>query len=140
MTAKPKPTEHQEQVLVVEYLQSVYPNVLFWSTPNGAHLAGSIQRRSASMNILKAEGFLAGVSDLIIFEPRGGYSCMFLEMKRSDGGSGASENQLWFIREIEKRGAFGVVANGFDEAKIFLDDYLTGKYLYNTVGAGSSPH
>lgn len=118
--------EHDEQVAVVDYLNSRYPNVLFWATPNGAHLAGNIRQRSAAMNKLKAEGFLPGVADIIIFEPRGEYSAMFLEMKRVKGGE-VSENQDWFLAQIEERGGFGVVAHGFDEAKEFIDDYLAVK-------------
>jgi hypothetical protein len=119
-------TEHSEQAAVVDYLHTQYPNVLFWSTPNGAQLAGNASRRAAKMNILKQEGFLPGVSDLIIFEPRGEYSALFLEMKRAVGGK-ASENQLWFLREVEPRGGFGAVAFGFDEAKDIVDNYLKGK-------------
>ncbi|MFA6176338.1 MAG: VRR-NUC domain-containing protein [Phycisphaerae bacterium] len=122
-------SEHQEQALVVEYLQSIYPLALFWATPNGASLSG----RGRAMNKLKAEGCLPGVSDLIIFEPRGGYSAMFLEMKKQGGGSGASENQLWFIRQIEERGAYGVVANGFVEAQVFIDDYLCGRVIHEVI-------
>lgn len=118
-------SEHDEQSAVVGWLSIHHPDVLFWATPNGAHLAGSAGRRAASMNKLKAEGFLPGVSDLIIFEKRGQYSAMFLEMKRTDGGV-ASENQLWFLREVEKRGAYGVVANGYEEAVDFLTWYLSG--------------
>ena len=117
------PDEHYEQVRVCNHLNEHYSDVLFWATPNGASLSG----RGKAMNKLKAEGFLPGVSDLIIFEPRGGYSCLFLEMKKSDGGNGASENQLWFIREVEARGALGVVSNGADEAIAFIDEYLGGK-------------
>lgn len=123
-------SEHDEQVLIVEYLQRFYPDALFWSTPNGAHLAGNIRQRSAKMNKLKREGFLPGVSDLIIFEARGGYSALFLEMKRTDGGK-PSENQLWFIREIEKRGGYGIVAQGFDEAKEVIDLYLSSQIVRN---------
>ncbi len=120
-------SEHDEQVAVVRYIQARYPDVLFWANPNGAHLAGSTRQRAAQMNKLKAEGLLPGVSDLTIFEPRGGYSALFLEMKRSDGGSGASENQLWFLREVERRGAFGAIANGYEEAREIIDDYLAGR-------------
>jgi len=119
----PVATEHAEQVAVCNYLDLQYPDALYWATPNGASLSG----RGRAMNKLKGEGFLPGVSDRIIFEPRGNYSCMFLEMKRVDGGSGASENQLWFICEVEKRGAFGIVCNGADEAKQAIDDYLNGR-------------
>lgn len=118
--------EHHEQAAVVEYLQRRYPNVLFFSVPNGAHLAGNASQRAAKMNKLKAEGFLPGVSDLIIFEPSGGYSAMFLEMKRERGGK-LSENQAWFLAEVEKRNGFTAVAHGYDEAKELIDTYLGGK-------------
>ena len=120
------PTDHQDQSAVVSYLQAAYPNVLFFSIPNGAMLGGG-KIGAIRMNALKATGLLPGVSDLCIFEARGGWSCMFVEMKRADGGSGASENQLWFLREVEKRGAFGIVCNGFDEAQVVIDDYLAGR-------------
>ena len=123
-----KVSEHAEQVLVVEYLQRFYPDALFWSTPNGAMMGGG-KLGAIRMNTMKREGLLPGVSDIEIFEPRGGYSAMFLEMKKADGGNGASENQLWFIREVEKRGGYGVVANGFIEAKPIIDDYLNGRII-----------
>lgn len=129
MTSKYNTSEHAEQVAVCEYLDRVYPDVLYWANINGAHFSGSIKQRSAQVNKLKAEGYLPGLSDLTIFEPRGGYSCMFLEMKRVGGGSGASENQQWFLREVEKRGAFGIVCNGFDKARAVLDDYLSSKII-----------
>jgi len=118
-------SEHDEQMLVVDYLHRAYPDVLFWSTPNGAMLGGG-KIGAIRMNALKATGLLPGVSDLIIFEPRGGYSAMALELKDVKGGSGASDNQLHFIREWEKRGGYGVVANGFAEAREILDSYLQG--------------
>jgi len=123
-------SEHDEQVLVVDYLHKAYPNVLFFSVPNGATLSSGDRRLAAiRMNMLKKEGLLPGVSDIIIFEPRGGYSAMALEMKDVSGGNGASDNQLHFIREFEQRGGFGVIADGFDDAKQRLDDYLQGRIV-----------
>jgi hypothetical protein len=116
-------TEHEEQAAVVEYIQRTYPNVLFWGNPNGAMLGGG-KIGAIRMNGLKREGLLPGLSDLTIFEPRGKYSAMFLEMKRGDGGT-VSENQMWFLREVEKRGAFGIVAYGFEEARKAIDEYLS---------------
>lgn len=120
------PTEHDEQCAVVSWLQIAHPEVLFWATPNGAHLSGGIGQRSAAMNKLKAEGFLAGVADLIIFEPRGVYSCLFVEMKRQRGGV-VHENQSWFLAQVEQRGALGTVAEGADEAINFITKYLDSK-------------
>lgn len=117
-------SEHDEQVAVVDYLFRKYPDALFWATPNGARLSGGPSRRAAQMNALKAEGFLPGVSDLIIFEPRGKYHCFFLEMKRKTGGV-VSENQVDFLAQAEKRGAFTAVANGADEAIELIDWYMS---------------
>ena len=119
-------SEHDEQRAVVDYLFRQYPDVLFWATPNGAMMGGG-RLGAMRMNILKSEGLLPGVSDLIIFEPRGGYSAMFLEMKTTKGGSGASENQLWFLAQVRKRGGYGVVANGFEVAKKLIDNYLNNQ-------------
>ena len=75
------------------------------------------------MNALKAEGFLPGVADLIIFEPRGGFSCMMLEMKRRRGGV-VSDNQFDFLAQAEARGAFTAVCHGADEAIALIDEYM----------------
>ena len=118
--------EQNEQAAVCRYLQTVYPDVLFWSTPNGSYLAGNTGQRAAQINKLKRTGLLPGVSDLIIFEPRGQHSAMFLEMKRNKGGK-VSENQEWFLSQVEQRKGFGAVANGFDEARQLIDTYLSGE-------------
>lgn len=117
-------SEHDEQVAVVEYLYRQYPNVLFWATPNGARLSGGPSKRARQMNALKAEGFLPGVADLIIFEPRGGFSCMMLEMKRRRGGV-VSDNQFDFLAQAEARGAFTAVCHGSEEAIQLIDEYMS---------------
>ena len=116
-------SEHDEQVAVVEYIYRRYPTALFWATPNGARLSGSASKRARQMNALKAEGLLPGVADLIIFEPRGGFSCMMLEMKRKRGGV-VSDNQFDFLAQAEARGAFTAVANGAEEAIALIDEYM----------------
>lgn len=116
-------SEHDEQVVVVEYLYRQYPKALFWATPNGARLSGGPSKRARQMNALKAEGFLPGVADLIIFEPRGGFSCMMLEMKRSHGGV-VSDNQFDFLAQAEARGAFTAVCHGASEAIQLIDEYM----------------
>lgn len=119
-------SEYSEQAALVNYLYMQYPGLLFWSVPNGAHLAGSPGQRAAQMNALKATGFLPGVSDLIIFEPRGNYAALFCEMKDVKGQGGKpTESQLEFLEEVAKRNAYGFVAYGFDEAKALIDEYLS---------------
>ena len=118
-------TEHTEQAAFCQWMDIQYPDVLYFSIPNGGWLAGNAGQRAGQMNKLKAEGLLPGTSDLLIAEPRGKWHGMFLEMKQRGGK--LSENQEWFLAEAEKRGYFTAVAfNGFDDAQALVDDYLKG--------------
>jgi hypothetical protein len=89
--------ERQEQVELVALLQTQHPDVLFFAIPNG----GARDKRVASR--LKAEGVLAGVCDLFVAEPRGGYPGLFVEMKRTTGGT-VSPKQRRFMRRARARG------------------------------------
>lgn len=116
--------EHDEQAALVDYIFMQYPDLLFFSVPNGANLAGSPAARARQMNKLKGEGLLPGTPDLVLVAAHGGYTIMFLEMKDVDGGNGLSDNQAHFLAHAEKAGAYTAVANGFDEAKALVDAYL----------------
>ena len=117
-------TEHDEQAAFCEWMLMQHPEVLFYSHPNGAWLAGNKGQRIGQVNKLKREGMLPGVSDLFIAEPRGEFHGMYLEMKRPGGE--VSENQLWFLDQAEQRGYFtAVAANGFDDAKSSTEWYLS---------------
>jgi hypothetical protein len=119
-------SEHDEQAAVVQYLYRAYPDLLFWATPNGAQLAGNVGQRAARMNKLKAEGFLPGVSDLILFAPRGGYSAMFLEMKDIPGKGGQpTQGQYDFLEQVARFGGYGTVAWGFEQAREKIDEYMS---------------
>ncbi len=73
------PTEHQEQVCVIDWasLNKKKHPALRWlfAVPNGAH-----KSRAAALKFQK-EGLKPGVSDLFLPEARGGYNGLF-EMKR----------------------------------------------------------
>ena len=116
-------SEHDEQVAVCQWLSMQHPEVLYWANPNGAQLAGNVARRAAQMNKLKAEGFLPGVADITIAEPRGQWHGCFVEMKRAKGGA-LSENQEWFLAQVEQRGYYTIVAHGFDQAVELIEMYL----------------
>jgi VRR-NUC domain len=68
-------------------------------------------------------GRLAGVTDLVLLEPRGGYCGMLLEMKREKGGRLSTE-QIAFIERHRKRGYFVRVAAGRYEGIAALQEYL----------------
>jgi hypothetical protein len=68
-------------------------------------------------------GRLAGVTDLIMLEPRGNYCGMLLEMKREKGGR-LSKEQIAFIERHRRRGYFVRVAAGREQGIIALQEYL----------------
>jgi hypothetical protein len=113
------PSEEWEHIAVVAYLRYQYPDALYTIAPSGNALA----RKTA--NRFKAMGYRAGTPDIMIFEPRGGFCGLFIEMKVRKGGR-VSEEQEAFIEALRARGYFAFVAFGADEAKKTIDAYMKG--------------
>ena len=97
-------TEHDEQVALLKFCnlnQVKYPELaLLYAIPNGGN------RNIVTATKLKAEGVKAGVPDLCLPVPRGGYHGMYLEMKKIAAGLARYSNggylslRLWdFIVE-----------------------------------------
>lgn len=116
--AAPIPSEHEEQVALVEWfrLQHRRHEGNLFAIPNGG------QRHKATAAKLKAEGVLAGVSDLMLMVRTPLYSGLFIEMKRRNGK--ATEAQLEFIKRAIEQGFKAEVAKGFDQAKAIIEEYL----------------
>jgi len=110
-------TEHQEQVILVARIRQFLRGVLVFAVPNG----GKRGKREAAR--LKAEGVLAGVPDLVIAEPRGGFHGMCVELKREKGGR-TSKAQKEVIAGLRARGYHVVVSAGADEAFRQIETYL----------------
>lgn len=101
-----KNIEHRIQCAIVKYLR--YSGYFVFSVPNG----GNRDARTGKM--LKDEGALAGVSDLIIVLPE---SVVFVEVKTDKGKQ--SESQRLFQDEVTKRGHQYVVWRSLDDAILF---------------------
>ena len=79
------PSEHEEQVLFVQWFRRTYVDVRIFAIPNG-------EKRSQSAGArLKAEGVSAGVPDLYI--PAWN---TWIEMKRSKGGRISPKQKDWW--------------------------------------------
>ncbi len=101
--------EHTEQAIFVGRVRGLHPDVVIAAIPNGG-------KRSRSTAIsLKAEGVLRGFPDLIIAEPRGIFCGLFVEMKRTKGGS-TSKEQRAILDRLSERGYAVAVAYGADAA------------------------
>ena len=141
-----KPTEHDEQVAVIQWFQSyartkgIDPRLLI-AIPNAQILLGlckSDKDRLRVLAYLKAEGLQPGVPDLMLAWPKpmiwhldGGhfktsgsfvFCGLFLEMKRKDGKP--SQAQLEMADLLRRAGYNVVIAYGADEAIRAIKAYI----------------
>lgn len=110
--------EHCEQSAVVSWFRIAYPYLryVFFAIPNGG------ARLKVTAQLLKAEGLLPGVPDLMLAVPRGGHHGLFIEMK-SPGGA-VSPNQVTVQQELSSMGYKVAVCYSYFEAKSTIDEYL----------------
>lgn len=125
----PKATELSVHNAICKYLKLQYPNAMFMSDFAAgiklSHLMASRQSNQKSNH---------SYPDVIIFEPRGGYAALFIELKRDrdalynkDGSFKKSEHldrQRECHRSLRERGFMAEFACGFDEARHFIDLYF----------------
>ena len=115
---KRKRSEHTEQTFFVSRVHELYPAALLFAVPNGG------RRGKAEAARLKDEGVLAGVSDLVLLEARGGYLGALIEMKRADGGHGLTPAQSKFLGRARRRGYLAIQCDGADEAWERFEHYM----------------
>lgn len=113
--------EHRLQVGCVNWFRLQYPNMRhnLFAVPNGS------MRDVIVGGKLKAEGVLAGVSDLILLKPNGKYGALLIEMKTARGRQ--SEKQAEWQSLIEKDGYKYVVCRSIDDFMREVKDYLSNK-------------
>ena len=109
--------EYHEHIAVIEYLRVILPDILLTIAPNGIKLT----MRQGKM--FKAMGYVPGTFDILIFEPRGEYHGLHIEMKRETGGVVSPAQKLWRARAIA-RGYKAEACEGFYDAKIVIDNYF----------------
>lgn len=122
-------TEFDLQKQVCQYLNIQYPDVLFLSDTI-ANLKLTIPQQARNKAIQKS-GFKC--PDLLILEPKGGYSGLFIELKvkniykkNSDEllKNSHVEQQNECIKILNRKGYKASFAIGFNEAKTIIDGYL----------------
>lgn len=115
-----KSIESQEQQALIEWSNiqaKTYPELeLLHHIPNGG------KRNIATAARLKREGVKAGVPDLCLPVPRGGWHGLYIEMKAPKGT--VSENQKWWIEALRKQGYYAVVCYGWEAAKDTITCYM----------------
>ena len=118
------PSEGVEQATLFNWakMQSwKYPELaLMFHIPNGG------KRGKAEAGRFKCEGVKAGVPDIFLPVPRGGYHGLFIEMKRTKGGKLSEEQKQW-QRDLKEQGYEAVVCKGWEAAAAEIAYYLEAK-------------
>ena len=107
--------EYQLQKAVCKYLD--LQNVLYCGSMGGQYQVHFSQRIKA-----KKSGYKKGFPDLFIYEPRGSYHGLAIELKT--GYNKASKPQLYWQKELIKRGYKSEICTGIDEALDTINTYL----------------
>ena len=110
--------EHRIQVACVNWYRikySKFKHCLF-AVPNG----GKRDERTGA--ILKAEGAMPGVSDLILLKSNSQYSALCIEMKTETGKQ--SRMQKEWQKAIEQEGVKYVVCRSLDDFIKEVNDYF----------------
>lgn len=110
--------ESKIQIACVNWFRYKYPQYkkILFSVPNGG------ARNSITGAILKMEGALSGVSDLILLKPNRFYGCLCIEMKQPKGRQ--QESQKEWQKAVESVGNKYVVCRSLDEFMNAVEDYL----------------
>ena len=122
--------EENLHLAVCNYLRMQYPDVLFNSDMSGVKLTMGQAIKAKRLRSCK------GFPDLVIYEPRGNFKALFLELKREGevllkkNGDFKSEHlkeQAEVMQKLIEKGYYCVFAIGFDNAKYWIDIYLSKK-------------
>lgn len=114
----PHDEEHRIQCECVRWFRLQYPKLhhALFAVPNGG-------RRDATTGAkLKAEGVLAGVSDLILLHRNSQYGALLIEMKTRTGRQ--RDTQREWQHAIEQDGYKYVVCRSVDDFINQVNDYI----------------
>ena len=120
--------EYDLQVQVCKYMDMQYRVALYMSDT----VASLKLTMGQAMRNKKIQKDAFKTPDLIIFEPRGMYHGLFIELKikspfKKNGELLKSEHlegQQNTINDLNERGYYATFATGFDETKKIIDNYM----------------
>ena len=121
----PRHEESSLQIDCVDWFRRQYPQLalLLIAVPNGG------ARSAATGRILKAEGVVAGVADLVLFVAHRGCHALCIEMKTAKGRQ--RDTQRAWQKAVEAQGYKYVICRSFDDFKTQVQSYLWGAYVGN---------
>jgi hypothetical protein len=116
------PTEHEEQVIVIDWWQYAckrykLPEFALFAIPNAG--AGA---QSGQAGKMKAEGARPGIPDLCLALPRGEFHGLYIEMKRRHG-SRVSVEQREVMGYLTRAGYLCALCHGANAAIQAIENY-----------------
>lgn len=109
--------ESKLQEAVVTYITIKYPKALYCSS------LGGIRCSITQARLAKRCGYKKGMPDLFIYEPNKTYYGMAIELKTDKGR--ATKHQKEWIKQLNERGYYAVVAKGFDNIIDEINKYMS---------------
>jgi hypothetical protein len=123
-------TEKHLHEAVCDYIRLQYPKARFKTDLSGIYLGG----KWSLMNHVKRTTSHSGFPDLVIYERRGAYCGLAIELKaegkspfKKDGTLKKDEHieaQAMWLLVLGQCGFYATFATGFDEAKREIDQYF----------------
>ena len=115
----PRQLEHGLQTRCVRWWRLTHPNMVhnLFAVPNGGY------RTKTTAAIMKAEGQLAGVADLILLKRKGACGALLLEAKIK--GNYQSETQREWQKRIENDGYIYKIFHSLEEFVEIVNEYLS---------------
>ena len=104
------------QEAVINYINAQYPGTLYCAS------AGGVRTSMKQAIKMKRTGYVKGFPDIFIYEPKGQWHGLAIEMKTAKGVM--SQHQKEWQNELIKRGYIAVTCKSFDQAQIIIDEYL----------------
>lgn len=111
-----KNEESKLQIECVKWFGLQYPKHIIAAIPNGG------KRSKITAGIMKQEGVLKGMPDLIVPHPNGTYCGLFIEMKY--GKNKASKEQKELISKLTENGYKVEICYSIDEFMKVCNEYL----------------
>ena len=113
---KNKSPEHDIQVAITRHLEEHPEAPLFSATVGGVRLAMHTAKK------MKQAGYKKGIPALLIFEPRGMYSGLAIEVKTPKGRP--SPHQKKWIAQLNSKGWRAEICYGLQECLDVIDEYF----------------
>lgn len=121
---RPRQTEHRIQAECVKWFALQYPDLKgrLFAVPNGG------RRDATTGRLLKEEGVVAGVADLILLKTndRLGYGALLIEMKTGSSGSRQQPSQRLWQQTVTQNNEYRyVICRSLQDFIREVNDYLS---------------